>query len=65
MISIKTKFGKLIAKLFVSSEEIDYINGADKLPPPLTKEEEQKAFELFATDEKKAKELLIVHNLRL
>lgn len=65
MKSIRTRFGELISKLLGSSEEIDYINGADKLPPPLTKEEEQKAFELFATDEKKAKELLIVHNLRL
>lgn len=65
MKSIRTRFGELISKLLGSSEEIDYINGADKLPPPLTKEEERKAFELFATDEKKAKELLIVHNLRL
>ncbi|MGN0595175.1 MAG: RNA polymerase sporulation sigma factor SigE [Hominimerdicola sp.] len=44
---------------------VDYINGADSLPPPLNKEEEAKAFELLKTDEKKARELLIVHNLRL
>lgn len=42
-----------------------YINGADTLPPPLTKEEEQKIFELMDTDFEKAREELIVHNLRL
>lgn len=59
------KIGKLLHKLFGSDELVDYINGPDQLPPPLTAEEEARAFELFKTDEKKARELLIVHNLRL
>lgn len=42
-----------------------YINGADTLPPPLSKEEEEKIFELMDTDFEKAREELIVHNLRL
>ena len=46
-------------------DTVDYINGSDSLPPPLSKEDEQKAFEPIKTDEKKARELLIVHNLRL
>lgn len=46
-------------------KRIDYINGSQALPPPLTREEEAKAFELLETDEKKAHELLIIHNLRL
>ena len=41
------------------------MNGADQLPPPLSKDEEQKAFALLEKDEKKARELLIIHNLRL
>ena len=45
--------------------EIDYINGAESLPPPLSKEEEQEAFRLLETDFDKARETLIVHNLRL
>ncbi|MGN0622700.1 MAG: RNA polymerase sporulation sigma factor SigE [Oscillospiraceae bacterium] len=58
--------GSLIMKLlFDDGNTVDYINGADSLPPPLSKEEEQKTFELLKTDEKKARELLIVHNLRL
>ncbi len=44
---------------------VDYINGPQTLPPPLSREEEQRAFELLKTDEKKARELLIIHNLRL
>lgn len=59
----------LIAKLypaaFSSPDEVLYINGAESLPPPLSKEEEKRTFELLKTDEKKAREILIVHNLRL
>lgn len=64
--SIRMNVGSLIMKLlFDDGNTVDYINGADSLPPPLSKEEEQKTFELLKTDEKKARELLIVHNLRL
>lgn len=62
---IKEILTKIISSLTEKEDSVDYINGADQLPPPLTKEEEAKAFELFETDEKKARELLIVHNLRL
>ncbi|MBR1422259.1 MAG: RNA polymerase sporulation sigma factor SigE [Ruminococcus sp.] len=59
---ISRLLSKLIGEQYI---EIDYINGADTLPPPLTREEELKAFDLLKRDEKKARELLIVHNLRL
>ena len=66
IISVKDIVSRFIAMLLGrGAEEIDYINGTDTLPPPLTHEEEQKAFALLKTDEKKARELLIVHNLRL
>jgi RNA polymerase sporulation-specific sigma factor len=42
-----------------------YINGAESLPPPLSKEEEETAFALLETDFHAARETLIVHNLRL
>ncbi len=42
-----------------------YINGPETLPPPLTREEEQEVFEQLETHEEKAREMLIVHNLRL
>ena len=60
------RFEKLIFSLFGSeSISVDYINGSDQLPPPLSRQEEQKAFDLLESDEKKARELLIIHNLRL
>ena len=44
---------------------VDYINGADSLPPPLNKEDERKAFELLQKGDNRGRELLIIHNLRL
>ncbi len=44
---------------------IYYINGADSLPPPLTKEEEDEAFSLLDTDFSRGRDILITHNLRL
>ena len=63
---LKLKLSIVLSRRFLKEiDNVDYINGADSLPPPLSKEDEQKAFELIKTDEKKARELLIVHNLRL
>ncbi|MEE5991915.1 MAG: RNA polymerase sporulation sigma factor SigE [Oscillospiraceae bacterium] len=44
---------------------VDYIGGSDTLPPPLTKEEEAEIFVKLAQGDTHARELLIVHNLRL
>lgn len=44
---------------------VDYINGTDTLPPPLSKEEEQTVFASLAQGDPQARETLIVHNLRL
>ena len=45
--------------------KVYYINGSDTLPPPLSKEEEIKVFELLENNDSSARETLIVHNLRL
>ena len=45
--------------------EVDYINGPDTLPPPLTGEKEHECLEKLESGDVKARELLIVHNLRL
>lgn len=55
-------------KLFFTKNDIHYINGPETLPPPLTKEDEQKLLALLcddSIDSKPAREELIVHNLRL
>lgn len=57
---------KIIFKLHLKNiGKIFYINGSDTLPPPLTKEEEQKIFDLMDENFEKAREELIIHNLRL
>ena len=57
-------FSQIREKLSISCR-IDYINGADTLPPPLSKEEEQQVFAALEQGDSKARETLIVHNLRL
>ncbi len=42
-----------------------YIGGSDSLPPPLKREEEEKALEALAEGSDDARQLLIEHNLRL
>ena len=57
---------RLLIKLRIkNTSTVLYINGSDTLPPPLTKEEEKQVFDLMDTDFDKAREALIVHNLRL
>lgn len=54
----------LILKKFKGSG-VYYVNGPENLPPPLTQEQETDAFELMRVNPQKAREMLIVHNLRL
>ena len=63
--AIKECILRLYSYFIKENESVDYIGGAESLPPPLTKEEEAKVFELMKTDDKKARDLFIVHNLRL
>ena len=68
MLKIIEIIGELIQKLRMSGVgkcEIDYINGAETLPPPLSKEEEAKTLAMLENDFEKARGTLIVHNLRL
>ena len=68
MLKIIEIIGELIQKLRMSGVgkcDIDYINGAETLPPPLSKEEEAKTLAMLENDFEKARETLIVHNLRL
>lgn len=64
---IGERFGKLFAairaKLF--EIEIDYINGPETLPPPLSTEKELDYLKKLEQGDKDAREELIVHNLRL
>ena len=60
---IRFAFAKLKSKLFET--EVNYINGPDTLPPPLTKEKEIQCLIKLENGDADAREELIVHNLRL
>ncbi len=61
---IKFIFKNIVIKLGIKNF-INYINGSETLPPPLTKKEESVVFENLLLNASKAKEKLITHNLRL
>ncbi len=61
--SVYLKIKLLLLKLF--SNEIHYINGPELLPPPLNPQVEEEYVLLCLNGDKKAKEELITHNLRL
>ena len=61
--NILTKLISGIRKLLTG--RIDYINGADTLPPPLTRQEEEQVFAKLTQNDHDARNCLIVHNLRL
>ncbi len=67
MKTVTKHFTEFLGKLLKSDTPagIYYINGADSLPPPLSKEEEEEAFLLLKTDFSRGRDLLITHNLRL
>lgn len=63
MIKLKLFLQKLYLKLFKRGAY--YINGPVSLPEPLSNQEEQELSEKLANGDDKAREQLIVHNLRL
>ena len=60
-----SKLKNIIMKLFVTDNQVFYINGSETLPPPLTKDEEKAIMESIMNGDESGKEKLIVHNLRL
>lgn len=63
MTKLKLFLQKLYLRFF--KRGVYYINGPMSLPEPLSKEEEQFLSEQLANGDEKAREKLIVHNLRL
>ncbi len=61
---IRKALYKLLS-FFANPDEIHYIGGSSTLPPPLSKEEEEKYLDMLKTQTKTAKTVLIEHNLRL
>ena len=61
--SLAEKLRKLLKPR--KKSDIFYINGPETLPAPLSKTQEEEAFQLLEIDAEKARQLLITHNLRL
>lgn len=58
-------FFVLILLKRIKGTSVYYISGPETLPPPLSPEQEEDAFALMGVNPEKAREMLIVHNLRL
>ena len=72
MITLNKKLGILFQKYilkivgkFRELSSVNYINGSDTLPPPLSAEEESSVIERLSLDSENARRTLIEHNLRL
>lgn len=61
---LKIYFFKLLNKFF-DYESVYYINGPSVLPPPLDTKQEAEYARLSANGDEKARDTLIIHNLRL
>ena len=54
-----------IKMIFLNFNQVFYINGSETLPPPLSKTEELEIMSRISIGDDRARELLIIHNLRL
>lgn len=54
-----------IKMVFLNFNQVFYINGSETLPPPLSKTEELEIMSRISNGDDRARELLIIHNLRL
>ena len=54
-----------IRLFFTTDNTVFYINGSDALPPPMSKAEERAVLDRIKSGDERAREPLIVHNLRL
>ena len=61
----RVMFFVLILLKRIKGTSVYYISGPETLPPPLSPEQEEDAFALMGVNPEKAREMLIVHNLRL
>lgn len=65
MFKIQLLLNKVITKLNIFCKSIYYVGGTDVLPPPLSKDEEEKLVSELSHNNEKTKNILIERNLRL
>lgn len=64
MIQLIQKIKKIIIRVLTLGQ-VHYINGSETMPPPLEREEEAKVIDDYFNGSNEARNILIVHNLRL
>lgn len=64
---LKSKIQLAVSKIrmWLGFDSVYYVNGPQSLPPPLKREEEEKLLQRISQGDEKAREPLIVRNLRL
>ncbi|AWZ48745.1 RNA polymerase sporulation sigma factor SigE [Hathewaya limosa] len=65
MTKLKIFLNKILCKFKVFTKNVFYIGGNDALPPPLTKDEEEKLVNKILNGEEETRSILIERNLRL
>lgn len=65
MIRLDVLLNKLLVKLGLFKKNLHYVGGSDALPPPLTKDEEEKLMEKLRNGDEEVRATLIERNLRL
>ena len=63
--NILLKLYLLIKNFFSDNNKVFYVSGSQTLPPPLSQQEENEVMQKLADNDENAREMLIVHNLRL
>ena len=56
---------RILARLQVSSKKVHYVGGNEALPPPLSKEEEEKLVNDLLNGDESIRSTLLERNLRL
>lgn len=65
IVRIFNRIAEKIKNFFKSENDVYYVNGSENLPAPLTKQEEDEILLEIENGNKKRRELLVIHNLRL
>lgn len=63
--NLLNKFFNFFIQKVLYEEYCYYINGPETLPPPLTKEEEERVVSEIKSGDNSNRDLLVIHNLRL
>ncbi|MCR1951461.1 RNA polymerase sporulation sigma factor SigE [Clostridium sp. DSM 100503] len=65
MMNLRVLINRILQRLKIFKNEVNYVGGNDALPPPLKKEEEEELVEKLIHGDESIRDILIERNLRL